>query len=963
MPRSTYRFLCSGIGATFAVLAIGTAVAPIVARAPNSQSARKPNPPVIFAQTKSDLAVDPAARFGRLPNGMTYVIYKNRTPPGTAIVWMRVAAGSAMEQEDQRGLAHFIEHMAFNGSKNIPQGEFVRLLQRDGLAFGADTNAQTQNFQTIYNLNLPDASQPIVVDALFLMRETAGNLTFDPGAIDRQRGVVLGEERARASVSSHANELQLQQMFPGTKFPERIPIGKVDVLKTAQRPTFLQFYNDFYRPEYTTLIVAGDVDPDVVEADIRRRFSDWHPAPQSPAGRTDYGTLIPRTKPEAHVHVAAGLTDTISIGWATPPVDVVETKAKDIDDLRFAIANAILSERLGRAAKGPDATFMSAGLDRENIARMARLVSIGIEPKDGQDRAAFLQVMAIVREYLANGPTQAELDRTLLRFDRMFTERAASARTIPTQALAAQILASLANQSVLQSPVQGLGEFKDLKPGFTLAAIRTALAQIKLADPPLIWWQGEHATPFDEAAMLAAYRDALAAPIGTYSAQGSVAWPYTQFGTPSAIVSRTTLAEVGATRVTFANGAVLTVKQTPYEQNSVHIVVQLGNGILGIRPDQAADLFMARQIGLEAGGLGKLSGDDIREALIGKSYGLGVSVGTNATSLTGHTNGTDLDVQMQVIAAFITDPGYRPDALARAKAALPAFYAASRTSPDGVYKLKATGAVYGDDPRFRTPTKEETLAVDNAHIVAVMKDQLAHGPIDVTIVGDITPDEAIRQVGATLGALPPRPAAVDVAGAATVRFPTNDLHRVYTHDGRADQNISVIAWPTIDYYADPHMAAALELLAAVMTMRELEEVRERQGATYSAGVNSSASRIFAGFGYLQSRASVKPEVDDLYYATVAKIADDLKSKPVSADELKRARLPLIDRLHNEKNANGYWTGLLSGTIRDPRQIASAQARERTLMSITATDIQQAAQTYLDMAKALRIQVKPRAEAK
>jgi zinc protease len=314
---------------------------------------------------------------------------------------------------------------------------------------------------------------------------------------------------------------------------------------------------------------------------------------------------------------------------------------------------------------------------------------------------------------------------------------------------------------------------------------------------------------------------------------------------------------------------------------------------------------------------------------------------------------------MQVLAAYLSDPGLSSDALDRLKAVLPSSYDATAVSPAGVYRTKAMADLYNDDPRFGTPSLKDALAVRNSDVAALVKDQLGHGPVEIAIVGDITVDEAIKQVGATLGALPQRAAAIPLPGADQIHFPTADLHRVYTHDGRPDQNLSLIAWPTADYYSDERRTAGLDLLAAVMTIRELEEVRKKQGATYTAGASNAASRDLPGFGFLISNASVRPEADEHYYQTVAAIADDLKQRPVTADEMTRARLPMIDRLHNERNSNGYWMSLLSGAVRDPRKIASAEERERNLLSITPQDLQTLAQTYLDMSKALHIQIKPR----
>ena len=922
------------------------------------------NPSVSFAHTQSDLAVDPAARFGRLPNGMSYVLYKNKTPPGTASVWMRVDAGSLMEQEDQRGLAHFIEHMVFKGSKNVPEGEMVRLLQRDGLAFGADTNAQTEAFQTIYKLNLPDASERVISDALFLMREAAGNVSLKPGAIESERGVILGEERVRSTVASRANEALLKELLPGTKYPERHPIGKVEVIKTAQRDAFARYYNDFYRPEYTTLIVVGDFNPDRVEADIRRKFGDWKAGPRSASGPTQYGALEMRSSPTAKIHVADGLQDSIAVFWPQKPGDAVQTKEKDYSDLRFMFASAVLNERLVRAANSPGATFMGAGFQREELKKTARLYSLSVFPKEGQDRAAMEQVLGMLREFMKDGPTQAELDRAILNFENFLRSARDSSKTVPTQDIANQIVNTIANNNVLQSPAQALAEFEELKPRFTLQSIAGAINDVALGQGPLIWRQGKDAKALDEAGMLDAYRTAWKMSVSATASHAAAAWPYVDFGKPSAVISREALPTAGATRATFANGVVLTVKQTDFEQRVVRVEVQLGTGRLGLSGNQRAQAFMAQQLArINVGGLGKLSSDDITEALAGKTVGLNFGIETSSVTLHADTTSTDVATQLQLLTAFITDPGLRADAFDRVKESLPSSFNSARTSTDGIMFLKGSGDVYGGDGRFAAPSLAEVMAVKHADVVALMTQQLGTGPIEVTIVGDISTDEAIRQVGATLGAIPKRSVKQLPQEALAVRFPTTDLHRVYTHDGRADQGLSVISWPTTDYYSDLRGSAGLEVLAAIMTGRELEEVRQKQGASYGASVRSVQSRVIPGFGLLTSRSTVLPQADETYFVTVSRIAKQLQNTIVSADELNRARQPLLERLRSAKNTNAYWLGRLAGATRDPRQMNMVGEMEGHLLSVTAEDIQALARKYLDMSRALRQQIKPAVDAK
>ncbi len=263
------------------------------------------------------MKADPDIRFGALPNGMRYAIRRQTIPAGQAAVRLWFDAGALDETDAQQGLAHFLEHMAFNGSKAVPEGDMVKILERLGLAFGADTNASTGFDETIYKLDLPKTDDETVDTALMLLREAAGNLTLDPAAVDRERGVVLSEERASDTPSTRVFKAGLEFQLRGQRMPQRYPIGKVDVLQNAPASQIADFYRRFYRPERAVLVVAGDFDPAAMEAKIRARFGDWKA--EGPAGvDPDLGKVEPR-KTEAKLVVEPGTRLNVQITWVRPP--------------------------------------------------------------------------------------------------------------------------------------------------------------------------------------------------------------------------------------------------------------------------------------------------------------------------------------------------------------------------------------------------------------------------------------------------------------------------------------------------------------------------------------------------------------------------------------------------------------------------------------------------------------------
>ena len=357
----------------------------------------------------TDIQPDPSIIYGTLPNGMKYAIRRNGFPKGTASVRLRFEFGSIGEDEDERGLAHFIEHMAFNGSTNVPEGEMVRILERQGLKFGPDNNAQTGFDQTLYMLDLPKVEDEQVDTALMLMREVASEIAFDPAAVERERGVILGERRVR-------NTFQLAQVMdsiafqiPDTPYPRRLPIGTEPVLRGAPAERLKALYRRYYRPENATLVFVGDADPKRIEAKIRDRFASWTPAGGErvplPRGKVDL-----KRGPAFDTFVHQSVATTISITAYRPWREPVDTLAERRLATVRGIARTAFNRRLQRLITAPDSPLLSASLIDNDIEDAALGVSFGLVAKDGAWKEALTIAEQELRRAVTHGFTAAELE-------------------------------------------------------------------------------------------------------------------------------------------------------------------------------------------------------------------------------------------------------------------------------------------------------------------------------------------------------------------------------------------------------------------------------------------------------------------------------------------------------------------------------------------------------------------------
>jgi zinc protease len=930
------------------------AAAPLAA-APSAQPAAPTAAPL---QAASGLRPDPAVRFGVLPNGMHYEIMRNATPPHNASLRLRIGAGSLYEKENQRGIAHFIEHMAFNGTTHVPKGEFIKRLERAGLKFGPDTNANTRFEETIYMLDLPETDAATVDTALLLLRETAGEVTFAPEAIESERGVVLSEERVRATPGFRNLVDQLGYFLKGDILPARLPIGLTDVLKTAPRDRFVEFYNAYYRPERATLVAVGDFDPEAMEAKIRASFGDWKA--RGPAGPELPVSAIATRSPEAHVFSEAGVPNQVSISWVGPPDLRPDTAALESEKLVRLLGFQMLNRRLSRIASGEAPPFVSAGVGMQELAERGQVLQIAATAQPGGWQKALAAIDQAQRQAVGAGFTHAELDRAVSEFRTALATTAQGAATRQSAALANGLVDAVNDKEVFTSPADDLALFEATVKELTLAQVNDAFRAQFARSGPLLYLTSPAPVEGGEAALRTAYETAHKAPLAAAAVEQAKAWPYARFGTPGQVAERRDLAGLGASAIRFANGVRLTVKPTDFAKNQVLVTARIGNGLLDLPPARAKDVWAFPYGAYSLGGLGKISYEDLQQALASKVFGAGFAIGENAFTLSGATRPEDLATELQVLAAYASDPGYAPTGWNRFRSLAGTLHDQLGTTPGGVMSRDLGTLLRSGDPRWRIASKAEMEASDIETGKAVLGPLIGTGDIEIVMVGDVTVEEAVRQVAATFGALPPRRGAAPSPAAKRIAFPAPGLVRE-THRGRADQAVAFIAWPTVDFYSDTKRARTLNGLGQVLQLRLTEEIRQKQGLTYTPTAGHAPSEVFPGYGYMAAQIEAPPEKLDRFLADAARIAADLRDRPVSEDELQRARKPVVEGLIRQRAGNAWWLNQLAGVQTRPEVARSIADQLSQYQGVTAADLQQAARRYLIDAKAWKLEVVPEAK--
>ncbi|MBC7168127.1 M16 family metallopeptidase [Phenylobacterium sp.] len=912
-----------------------------------------------WPQARSDIAVDPDIRFGTLPNGMRYAIRRQTIPEGQAALRLRIDAGSLMEADDQQGLAHFLEHMAFNGSEAVPEGEMIKILERLGLAFGADTNASTSFDETVYKLDLPRTDAETVDTSLMLMRETARNLLIAPDAVDRERGVVLSEERARDTPAYRTYKARLAFLLKGQRVNERYPIGVTQVLQDAPAERIRDFYEAYYWPERAVIVAVGDFDVDLMEREIREAFADWAPAVDD-GGDPELGSVADRQL-EAKVHVEPGVQESLQVAWVRPPDQRPDTRATRVADLTEQLGFAVLNRRLSSLARAPDPPFLGAAAFVNDEFDSAETTSLIANAQEGRWREALSAIEQEQRRAVRYGVRQDELDREIAELRARLKAEVAGAATRRPAALAQEILGAAAEDQVVTSPAQDLALFEETVASLTAERVSAALKAAFQGEGPLIFLATPTAVNGGEAAVLEAFEAARKTPVAEPAALSALEWPYGGFGAVGKVVETREVADLDTVFVRFENGVRLTVKPTRFQDDEILVRVNVGDGQQSL-PSDAPSLAWAAQAFTE-GGLGQITAEDIERVLASNVYGARLRVTDEAFVLSGSTRPEDLDVQMEVLAAYLADPAWREEAFARIQAAGATIHEQYESTAGGVLSRDLAGLLHSGDPRFQFPSKSQIANAELSALQAQLAGPLATAPVEVVVVGDTTVDKAIEAVARTFGALPPRPAPQDAALAQGVRFPAPTAEPVVrTHKGRQDQAIGFVAWPTTDFFADPQAAREAAVLGEVLRLRLLDKLRESQGATYSPSVGYNHSYVWEGWGYMSASVEIPPAGLPAFFDDVAKIAADLRATPISKDELERAKQPRIERIERARVGNEYWLSELSGGQADPRRLDAIRAAVPGTERVTSEDVQRAARRILNPAAAWKMEVVPEAPA-
>ncbi|MEP2101774.1 MAG: insulinase family protein [Parasphingorhabdus sp.] len=897
-----------------------------------------------FAHDQSDLKPDPRVVYGTLDNGLRYAVMKNSTPSGVAALRMRIATGSLNETEKQLGIAHFLEHMAFNGSKNVAEGEMIKRLERYGLAFGADTNASTGFSQTTYKLNLPTAGEEILNEAFFLMRETAQNLTLDKDAIERERGVIASEKRSRDSVNFRALVANMAFLTEGSGLVDRLPIGTDETIATMPRSEFVKYYRGYYRPENTFIAFVGDVDTAVAIKKIEAYFGDWRSTtPPLPDAELPPVNIVPG---KIGYHQNDEILTFVSLGVLHPYEKRPDNVARRKEGFLRALGAQIVNRRLDRRVDAGDAPYLDGSISRyaPEDSVDAWLIRMRSTPENWQ--AALAAGDQEIRRAFTYGFTDAELNEAIARWRKRLQVAVDRKDTRKTYArleynYAHELVDRFAKDRVFMAPEDDLERFEMFAASISLADVERVFRERWTGlEKPIVYLATNQKLDDPEAAIQSALLASRKIAVSPLENEQAEKFAYTDFGKAGLVAKEAYLPDADAYTVTFANNVRLNFKQTDFDTDTIGVRVRVGSGFLSM-PKKSESLRRLAENLLSGSGVKGHSADALQTLFAGKRVGARVRLrpDNDALEVIGSTGRDNLADQLNLMTAHVIAPAYREQTAKRYHEKMRAWYPTHDATPMTVAEKELPRMIRSGDLRYGYSDLEALLAPEIQDVRDWMEPQLKNGLIEITIVGDVDRATAVAEVARTFGALPKRANSKQAyPDMQVLNFPAPaDKPSTYYHQGNADKAVIRVYWPSPDA-SDPGNIFRMQVLRSIFRNRLTTVLREEMGATYSPGVGMFANDLFEAYGYIFANVVAAPEkVEDVRQAVLT-VGEDLANGTIDQDIFGRALKPIVDDIDSTLENNGYWLSVLGDAQTEGHGMIRHRVRETVLKTMTVEDI-------------------------
>lgn len=911
--------------------------------------------------------LDPSVRTGRLDNGLTYYVRRNTEPRNRAELYLAVNAGSAMEDNDQRGLAHLLEHMLFNGTARFPKQDLVRYLESTGMRFGGDVNAYTSFDETVYTLTVPTDSARMFNHAFDVLRDWAGSATLDADEINRERGVVIEEWRVRdQNAGGRIRAQTVPALLPGSRYALRIPIGDTAVIRRAPASALQRFYRDWYRPNLMAVIVVGDVDVAATEARIRQEFSSLRnparprPRPTLPAPSSNGARYLAVTDAE----FPATLVQVVSSQPATPS----KTEADGRDDLVDALMANMLNQRLDELRRSPNAPFVGAGVGESSLVRPADQFSMSVQLDPDRVEDGYAALLREVERVRRHGFTEGELARQKAEILRQYQTAYNERERTPSARIAQGLLGYFLTGAVPQSAEADYRLVERLLPTISLADVNTEARRTLAPRSRLVTFLGTDRPGVTEptTASLRALDQRVAAgirreTIAPYEDRPVASSLMETIPTPGVLASTATNDDLGTTVLTLGNGMKVVVKPTAFKADEVRFTMTSPGGSSQVADADAFAAGLAAAIAARSGA-GALGQTALEHFLAGKNVQVAPYIGTTDEGFNGSASPQDLETAFQLLHQYAVAPRFDTGTFEAFRLGMRNGLANASATPQGVFQDSLTVAL--DQPGPRVMTSTQRLAALDAATLAdlerIYRDRFADfSEATLTLVGNVDVPTVQRLAQQYLATLP--------TTSRVESFDANELPRrrtdnvdVKVYKGVAPQSQVMLLYQG-EAATTQEAQQRMEALSNVLSIRLREKIREELSGVYGVQVQGSiGERPRPGYQFLIYFACDPQRVDELTAAVRAEIEKIATAGP-SVEEVAASKAQQHRERQTALEQNGFWVNALDDAFAWPTgQPGEILGGYDALVDATSgARIREDAQTYLGAnARTVRVVVLP-----
>ncbi len=897
----------------------------------------------------SPVSLDPNVKMGKLSNGLTYYIRKNAKPEKKVELRLAINTGSILEDADQRGLAHFMEHMNFNGSKNFPKNELVSYLQKIGVQFGADLNAYTGFDETVYILPIPTDDPATVEKGFTVLEDWAFNNLMDVKEIEKERGVVLEESRLSKGAQARMMRQYFPQLFNGSKYAERLPIGTDSILKNFKPATLQRFYKQWYRPNLMAVIVVGDMDVAEAEKKIKAHFGGY----KNPVGAKPRPSIIPiatRVKPEAMVVTDEENTNTIIqlINYIRPS-QKIKTWAAYRQELVDDLVNSLINQRLTELTKKEKPPFVYGFTGQQSFIRgYDAFVSVAVlgdnKPKEAVD--ALVAETERARQF---GFLSTEIERV----KSSMLNNAQRAATEKDKMQSGQIVQQYVSHFLQGDATPGAQKHfdfvKQVLPTITAKEINDAAKKMPPTTNAFALLLAPEKKKADMPSNQVLLADVIAASkqkVTPYE-EKAVAKNLMEGGpTAGKITGQTTNDKLGTTSFTLSNGVTITVKPTTFNNDEIVMDAWRHGGWHRFNLEQKENAQMATQIIMEMG-VKDMSPTDLQKFLSGKTVEAMPYMNEHEEGVQGSSSVKDFETMLQLVNLYFTQPR-RDETLFKTMVSQgKAMVQFAKTNPQAFYQDTLQKIVYNNSPWLQSiPTEEQFAKLNLDKVMGIYKD--VYGNADgmrFTFVGNVDLEKAKPLFEQYLGSLPGTP--------VEHKFKDNNIRPVKgvveanIKKGKEAKSFITFMWTGETEYK-PEERMAMRAMIDALNITIIEKLREELGGMYSGGLRGTIVKRPYSHYTISASIPTGPESVTKLSDALLTIIRNAQEKGIEQKELDKVKETMKKQYRSQLQDNNFWLDVLSTAFIDGTDPELALAFEKRVDALTVTDLQKAAQKFLSL---------------